>query len=167
VSQDALMFDGRLVTLDEINEPDDEEEEASVPHILRADVDINRFDPQTVEFLNLLGKTLLNRNAAGSGLGAYNNWATEHMSPDLMRTLMADILYRRNSELVRILLLTIGNYDTIVIPWGALHMPGIEAAVVGRGFRFEEQHRRLSLDFRTLPYSKLLERLTGVPGEGE
>jgi hypothetical protein len=166
VSQNELNFNGRPITLDEIDRPF-EEGEASVPHILRADVDINRFDPRTVEFLNMLGKTLLNRDAAGSSLTAYNAWAVEHMTPELMRTLMADILDRRNSELVRILFLTIDKYDTIVIPWGALHMPGIEAAVLDQGFHFAAQQRQLSLDFKTLPYGKLLGRLAGATEEVE
>lgn len=164
VSQNELKFDGRLITLDELEQRTGEDSDPSVPHILQADVDINRFDPKTVEFLNMLGQTLLNDNASGSGLKEYNAWAARHMTPSLMRTLMTDILYRRNSELVRILFRAVGKYDTIVIPWGALHMPGIEAAVLNLGFRFESQSRRLSLDFRTLPYARLL---AGAGEEGE
>jgi hypothetical protein len=166
VSQEVLEFDGRLISLDEFDQPGVDGGALPVPHILRADIDINRFDPQTVEFLNVVGKTLLNDNAAGSGLGAYHDWADEHMTADLMGTVMEDILFSRNRELVRILLLTIDKYDVVVIPWGALHMPAIEAAVLDQGFRLEEQCRRLSLDFRKLPFFSLLKRLAGSSGEG-
>ena len=33
----------------------------------------------------------------------------------------------------------IGEYDTIVIPWGAQHMPGLEAALRERGFQIQSQ----------------------------
>jgi hypothetical protein len=167
VSQDVLEFDGRQVSLDDAEQPDDEAEAAPEPHILRADIDVNCFDPRTVEFLKVLGTTLLNRNATGSDLVAYNAWTDEHLTPDLRDILMEDILHRRNRELLRVLRLTMDHYDSVVIPWGALHMPGIEAAVLAQGFRIAGEHRRLSLDFATIPYAGLLKRVAGAAGEGE
>ncbi len=42
------------------------------------------------------------------------------------------------------------RYDTVVIPWGALHMKEIEEAVRLRGFRLRDERERVSIDFRKL-----------------
>jgi len=167
VSQQTLDFEGRQVNLDDFDKADAEEPEWEAPDILRADVDVNRFDPRTIEFLNVLASTLLRSEATGADLLSYNSWVGEHLTPEIMRILMRDILERRNEELVRVLRLTMDNYDTVVIPWGALHMPGIEAAVLDEGFLFETERRRLSLDFSKLRYASLLGRFLGVMSEEE
>jgi len=41
-------------------------------------------------------------------------------------------------------------YDTIIIPWGALHMPEIETAVLGKNFQLAETRQRTSIDFKRL-----------------
>jgi hypothetical protein len=39
------------------------------------------------------------------------------------------------------------GYRTIAIPWGALHMPGLEAGLVERGYRLEAQRSRAVVRF--------------------
>jgi hypothetical protein len=55
-----------------------------------------------------------------------------------------------------------GEYDSIIIPWGAQHMPGIEAALLQRGYRIQAQ--------RMLPvarYQTIIDRLWTVIGRGQ
>jgi hypothetical protein len=48
------------------------------------------------------------------------------------------------------------RYDTIVIPWGALHMAEIEEEVLKRGFDLQQERERVSIDFRKMLVGKLL-----------
>jgi hypothetical protein len=43
----------------------------------------------------------------------------------------------------------------LLIPWGALHMPGLEAEVKQQGFTLQEIRERQSIDFFNLPYARL------------
>ena len=68
-----------------------------------------------------------------------------------------DILAKRNTRLLAEFDKRIGEYETIVVPWGAQHMPGLEAAVRQRGFHVESQ--------RMLPlaqYQTIIDRLIEV-----
>jgi hypothetical protein len=57
-------------------------------------------------------------------------------------------------------------YNTVIIPWGAMHMPAIEAAVVEQGFTRGPAHERLSLDFRSIPYREMWKQWLASAEEG-
>ncbi|NOR49517.1 MAG: hypothetical protein GQ530_00605, partial [Desulfuromonadales bacterium] len=57
-SQEKMRFDGNLVDLDDLGEKNPNASEQNQPDIARADIDLNSFDPQTIEFLNMLGRAL-------------------------------------------------------------------------------------------------------------
>ncbi|MCP3930462.1 MAG: TraB/GumN family protein, partial [Bacteroidetes bacterium] len=132
----------------------------TAPHIIRADIDLNQLHPDTIEFLNIIGKHLSNDSTFLNRLQAYNAWIEQHMTPELKQTLMDDILLKRNREVIRYLDNALGKYDTIVIPWGALHMPAIEKAVLDRGFKLVEARRRTSIDLKNIPYAQLYRKLS-------
>jgi hypothetical protein len=69
--------------------------------------------------------------------------------------IMDDILHRRNMGVIRHLEKALVRYDTVVIPWGALHMKEIEAEVLKRGFKLQEERERVSIDFRKMLLGKL------------
>jgi hypothetical protein len=68
---------------------------------------------------------------------------------------MDDILDKRNAVVIDSMMRSLEYYDTIVIPWGAMHMPAIEAAVLELGFEPGAERERLSVDFRAIPYAEL------------
>ena len=152
-SQDKMQIDANLVDLEKLNEHIISR--ANKPDIARADIDVNRFAPQTVEFLNMLGGTLFSKQPLEESFAAYNAWASEHMTPEMVVGIMADILDKRNEAVIASMLRTLSLYDTIIIPWGAMHMPAIEAAVLAQGFEPGGKQERLSLDFRSIPYAEL------------
>jgi hypothetical protein len=160
VTQEKLEFAGTVISPEELERPYWGEGQ-DPPHILRADIDINQFDPFTIEFLNILGQTVFSGSSTTEGLRAYKAWIDEHVTPEAGQIIWEDILYRRNEVVIRYMNMALEKYDTIVIPWGAMHMPEIEKAVVERGFSRAETHERLSLDFRKIPYGKLLGLLRG------
>jgi len=157
-SQEELRFRGRLIGPEALDEPrvlspDAQERGGAGPaDILRADVDVSAFRQPTILFLNTMGKQLQESRSLVKGLMTVNAWAEKNMTREMHDVIMDDILHRRNMEVIRYLGKAIDRYDTIVIPWGAMHMKELEAEVIRRGFVLQEERERLSIDFlRMLP----------------
>ena len=158
-SQEKMLLNGRQITaerLDQINSLTNDSTD-----ILRADIDINQFDAHTIAVLNALGKYILNSESLIEGYQRFNQWALENMREDSNRLIMSDLVDKRNAAVLGYLPKALAKYDLIVIPWGALHMPGIETAIKGDGFALLESNERLSIDFLLLPYERLWEHLIG------
>jgi hypothetical protein len=157
-SQDRLRIDGNQVDLDALARVTKGSE--GKPDIAWADIDLNRFDPQTVAFLNALGRTLFSGRPLADALAEYKAWINDNMTPERISGVMADILDKRNEAVITGLSKALGPYDTIIVPWGAMHMPAIEAAVLARGFVPGDITERMSLDFRAIPYAELWHKWT-------
>ena len=148
--QQRMQLRGRPIEAAELEEPRPGRADAKAgPDILRADVDVSSFRPETVEFLNAVGKKM-NGGGAARELLAYNAWARGVLTPKRQETIMDDILYRRNRQLIGQLQKALRRYDTVVIPWGALHMPAIQEEVLNEGFVLQEQRDRVSIDFKKM-----------------
>lgn len=154
-SQDQMRLDGNPVKLGDIGVIGQVIHEPGQPDIASADIDLNRFEPKTIDFLNALGRSLFGDKPLLEGLGEYNLWVEENMSEEGLAGVMADILDKRNDAVIAGMVKTLPHYDSIIIPWGAMHMPAIESAVLERGFTPGQAKERLSLDFRTIPYGDL------------
>jgi len=148
-SQEKMVFTGKIIGAEEIQIVASKSEEADY-HILRADIDVNDFDPKTIEFLNVIGKQILNSPSKTDGFRNYLNWVKENSDEVTPRSIMKDILHKRNDEVILHLNRVLDYYDTIIIPWGALHMPEIETAVLGKNFQLAETRQRTSIDFKSL-----------------
>ncbi|MDA8429481.1 MAG: hypothetical protein M0T70_09525 [Geobacteraceae bacterium] len=155
-SQDKLLFRGRLIGEDEFASPRSHASASptlkppGTPDILRADVDVSAFRQPTITFLNAVGKQLRQSPSFVTGLLALNAWSEKNLTPDMNEVIMDDILHRRNLGLLSHLDKALERYDTVIIPWGALHMKEIEAAVLKSGFVLQKEQERVSIDFRRL-----------------
>lgn len=147
-SQENLQFNAVLIDSKEISSNTTISDNAC--HILRADVDVNSFNPKTIGFLNMIGENILNSESIDEGLRKYLSWFEKNHSPDFEQIIMNDILFSRNKEVINHMNAAIEHYDIIIIPWGAIHMPEIEQAVYNRGFSLKETHQRISIDFKTV-----------------
>jgi hypothetical protein len=165
-SQAAAHLDGNPVELDDLEPPSGIKRDTTKPDIVRADTDVNRFNPQTIEFLNVLGRTVLGKKPLAQGVVEYNDWAKAHATPEVISGVMADILDKRNEVVIDALQRSLERYDTIVIPWGGMHMPAIEAALLEWGFIPGDKKERLLFAFSAIPYSKLWQKLS-APAERE
>lgn len=96
-----------------------------------ADVDIERFSAGTIEILD---QTAL---IYSQGPNLANILKLLHKSQDPVRSeqLMEDILLKRNEHLAGEIRKELENSDVIVVPWGALHMPGISEEIQKLGFK--------------------------------
>ena len=157
-SQDKMRLNGNAVELDGFGVAGQVIREPGKPDIANADIDLNRFEPKTIEFLNALGRSLFGDKPLAEGLVDYNLWIEENMTEEGIAGVMVDILDKRNDAVIAGMVKTLKRYDTIIIPWGAMHMPAIEAAVLEQGFAPGKAQERLSLDFRTIPYGELWQK---------
>ncbi len=155
-SQEKMLFRGRLIEEDEFDalrpRPNRTGEKAPAREtdILRADLDVSVFRPPTILVLDAIGKQLRESPSFVQGFMALNAWAEKNITPEMNEIVVDDILHRRNQEVIRHLGKALENYDTVVIPWGALHMQEIEEEVLNRGFTLREERERVSIDFRKL-----------------
>ena len=157
-SQDKMRLNGNAVKLDGLRVAGQVIREPGKPDIANADIDLNRFEPKTIEFINALGRSLFSDKPLAEGLVDYNLWIERNMTEEGIAGVMADILDKRNDAVIAGMVQTLKRYDTIIIPWGAMHMPAIEAAVLEQGFAPGKAQERLSLDFRTIPYGDLWQK---------
>jgi hypothetical protein len=118
--------------------------------ILRADADVSDFRPPTIDLLNAVGKSMQESDSFANGVRALNSWSQKNLTPEMYAVIVDDILHRRNMAVIRYLDKALDRYDTVVIPWGALHMNELEAEVVKRGFKLQEERERVSIDFRKM-----------------
>jgi len=143
-------------TLAEIAEAKGSEAEA-MPTVVRADLDTADFSDETLEFLRASARTMTSPDLAtwiarAQELGArFDAAASERV--------LHDILTLRNAHLIAELDAALAERNRIIVPWGALHLPEIERALVSRGFeRRDERHRQL------VRYGTLVGALTGAMG---
>lgn len=152
-SQEQMLLDGRLVSTESLDQLEDLQPGRT--DILPADIDLSEFDEQTIAMLNALGTYVLNSDSLTEGFDEFNQWAIENTSPETNQIVMQDLVQKRNSSVLSYLPKALQKYDTVVIPWGALHMPGLETAVKHKGFELQSQQEYLSIDFLILPYGQL------------
>lgn len=160
-SQKKLLFRGRLIEEEEFESPATSSGKDQVRpgpvDILRADVDVSAFHPPTLLLLDALGKNLRESPSFVEGVLALNSWAEKNITPEMNTIIMDDILHRRNLTVIGHLDQALERYDTVIIPWGALHMKEIEEDVLRRGFVLQKERERVSIDFRRLLMGMLIE----------
>ncbi|SHJ04979.1 hypothetical protein SAMN02745165_01410 [Malonomonas rubra DSM 5091] len=152
-SQERMLVEGRLVDSASLDRLEDKSPEKI--DVLQADIDLSEFDSRTIKVLNALGHYLLDADSLAEGFRRFNDWSRQHTNSETNQIVMHDLIERRNKAVLSYLPKALNKYDTVVIPWGALHMPGLERAILGKGFRLHEQDKRLSIDFLQLPFRKL------------
>ena len=153
-AQEQFHFAGRRISLADLNQPYRERYDG--PHVLAADIDLRQFDHRSIEVLNAIAKYLLNAESLIKGYLQFSRWAEENITVDTNRVMMYDLIDRRNQTVIDLLPKALERYDRIVIPWGALHMKGIEAAVREKDFYLHDTYLRRSISFFDLPYNRIL-----------
>ena len=116
-----------------------------------ADVDVNTFNPTTIELLNVaLG--MYDVENLDTALPAYLKFWTENSSrsDEIVTNLFDDILHRRNDHLLREMAAAQPDHARLVVPWGALHLAGIEAALLDDGWTHQTTERVVLVHWATL-----------------
>jgi len=153
VPQERLPFKGRLIDGEEFESLQplpDAAGKLPVPasiDILRCDVDVSEFRQPTINLLNALGENMRAHDSFVKELLAFNAWAKKNVTPETQKNFMDDILHRRNQVVIRHLDKALERYDSVIIPWGALHLPEIEAEIMKRGFQIKTRRELVSISF--------------------
>jgi hypothetical protein len=129
-SQEKSEFqrDGKAASNDSPSPPDHSRVEYR-----HADVDISSFRPLTLEFMNAIG-TILANPTASEVLHAVQDPNSPFRQPDADTVVMHDIVDKRNDHLLVEIDRALQTSQTVIVPWGALHLANIEAALKKQGF---------------------------------
>ena len=107
------------------------------PRVIYADADISDFSPTTIRFLGKVGEIYASQSL--SELIARLNAVGDEFPDTALKGVFEDILDKRNTRVLAEFDKRMGEYDAVVIPWGAQHMPGLEKALRERGFQIRSQ----------------------------
>lgn len=102
------------------------------PVVRRADIDASELTPETIEMVRW-ASDVWGAEDLPSALQIMLRGARE-MGPERSRAFFADVVERRNQHLIGELERALGEYRRVVVPWGALHLPGIEETVLSWGY---------------------------------
>jgi hypothetical protein len=118
------------------------------PDVVLADVDMADFSPVTLEIFHGLADAYDGDSIADSIRRAIA--ATRAHSSEDLATFRHDVIDNRNAKLLATFDEKAPAYETIVIPWGVMHMRGIEAGLKERGYRVETERQRTAVRFSTI-----------------
>jgi hypothetical protein len=104
--------------------------------LVRADVDVDRFSTNTIDFLNLV--TLV--HSQGLNPEILLKLVQYTPSADFEAQLFDDLLAKRNAHLLDEIHSHLMQSDNIMVPWGVAHMPGIAKEIQKSGFHLSETH---------------------------
>ena len=129
--------------LDEIETRREPEQPLLRPLIRYADVDVSSFHPTTRELLDELGNLWDGDEIAPTLLAVARRVESD---PERMRQLERDILHDRNTRLLEEIEAAIAEeFERIIVPWGALHLPFIQSQIEAMGFELRsEAHHPLA-----------------------
>ncbi len=123
-------------------------EEASIsdewPHIQHADVDVATFSPDTLAFLESAAQMWSSDDLLAALVELSRD--PKFTDPGFLETLKGEVLDDRNTQLLLQLFDATLSYQRVIVPWGALHLPAIEAEVLERGYtlRASKEHPLIS-----------------------
>jgi hypothetical protein len=102
------------------------------PDIRNADVDTAVFSEETIALVNTISEINAGADLRQSLAQFQEDYG--HRGTELTKIVMQDLITMRNNFLLDEMRGVLPDYQRIVIPWGALHLPGIEKAILDWGF---------------------------------
>ena len=112
--------------------------------VIRADLDTSDFSADTIEALNFIGQIY-----SKEGIN-FSNLLLMYMrmsNPEKARSLMQDLITKRNRCLIEHLRQNLAKNSLIIVPWGAMHLPQIEEWATSEGFVLKEKVSRPVIRF--------------------
>ncbi len=125
-----------------------EQQENFIPQqgrILHADMDIDQFSKETIDFLNMVA-FIHSKGLNAQTLAAFLQKSQD--SKNIEDNILEDILYRRNDHLLKVILAEVEGTDLVIVPWGALHMSGIATKIQRSGFHPVETQEYSIIQFQ-------------------
>ena len=120
----------------------------SGPQIVHADVDMDDLSDETIAFLRALSQVFASADLSTGLARARELVATLDAAAE--RRVVQDLVERRNAHLIDELDAALREHPSIIVPWGALHLPAIERALLDRGFEKTAEHSRRLVRYATV-----------------
>lgn len=118
---------------------------AEWPVLRHADLDMSQFSAQTRAFV-ARAASLWRSESLVDALSDYLRWFEAEGGDELFGVIEEDLIERRNAHLLSEMGEAFVEFDRVVVPWGALHLPGIERSLLSGGFsEVERSEHRLIL----------------------
>ena len=112
--------------------------------VVPADLDTSAFDSTTIKELNNLFNS---NNLKPSFRNLLNQRITNKtLFTNIIHHLKVDLIDKRNAHLLDKLAIAEQKYQDIIIPWGALHMRGLEAEILKNGYKQFDTKQYVMLD---------------------
>ena len=109
-------------------------------------MDVAQFSKTTLAFLNAVSRVY----AEGLSLQALLELSRESQDPSLSARVWEDLLVGRNAHLLQEIKAELPRSNRLVIPWGAIHMPGLARELQASGFRLSDTEEYQVVRFRSL-----------------
>jgi len=111
--------------------------------LVRADVDVEEFTTNTIDFLNLV--TLLYTKDLNPEIVL--KLMQYSPSPHFEEQLFDDLLRKRNRRVQEEIQNRLPQSQALIVPWGAAHMPEIARGIQKSGFRLDETREYVAIRF--------------------
>ncbi len=118
------------------------------PAVRNADVDASAFSADTLAVLDAAARLYRSERLAPA-LARFQSRLAER-GPEAVEIAYRELIDHRNAHLLAQIRASLDEYQRIVVPWGALHLPGIEAAILGWGFEQTASSRRRITAYQTI-----------------
>jgi hypothetical protein len=128
----------------EADEP--ESETPDWPVVLNADVDVSDFSPATISFLEETAVLW----QLDSAVEMMRGLAAMEISQQDLAIIQNDIIAKRNEVVLSELVAGLDDYRRIIVPWGAMHLPGIAHELGALGFEITNTKQRRLVSWSTL-----------------
>lgn len=111
----------------------------SIQHVVkRCDVDTSYFSPETRSFLNAASRSMQQWSSGTPLMALTESMLSPRPDPKL---LWQDLVEMRNRRLLTCMHQFMQEYDNLLIPWGAAHMPGLEKEILKWGATLKNRKR--------------------------
>jgi hypothetical protein len=111
--------------------------------MVRADVDVEQFTTNTIDFLNLV----MPIHTKGVNAETVLKVMQYSPPPHFEELLFNDLLTKRNRRVLEEIQARLPETDNIIVPWGAAHIPGIAKEIQKAGFRLNETREFMVIRF--------------------
>jgi hypothetical protein len=113
--------------------------------VVRADVDVSDFTPDTINLLNLA----MLIHSRGLDPETFLKLTQSAPAPGFENQIFDDLLGKRNRRLLENIRARLPESGHIIVPWGAAHMPEVAREIQKAGFLLEETHDHVAIRFRS------------------
>jgi hypothetical protein len=130
-------------------------------HLVRADVDVEEFSTNTINFLNVIMLV----HSKGLNSDTIRTLVQYSPPPQYEEKLWDDLLRKRNRHLLAEIRTRLPDSQILIVPWGAAHMPELAREIQKSGFRLGETREYTVIRFGPAGRTSRVAQTRDEPGK--